>query len=332
MMPQLQTNGGTFWGRYWTETTVLRRYFEQDDNLAILSFGCSTGEELSTLRALFPNARLFGCDIDWLNLRMARSLMGADAVIFDSTAEQIRLHGPYDIIVCNSVLLSPTVKAGAKRSAISPSLWLDTVSMLDEALVQGGVLQVINTNIPFRMHPVARNYKVLDSPLILGPHFVDIFSLDGNILCSGVTGTGLSSILNRHLGEEAWSELEPGDLRHVHFRKGNGEIAPVLNEIVPNRTAQRSWASGSSTYRTALPTDPRPASYLEVDVQWDTAGTTAVRLKREVRRVWFDGTVAEAFNTEVDLIGDDAVTYIELVTGRRSSRADVISLRNDGRR
>lgn len=330
MIPQLQTNAGTFWGRYWTETTLLRRYFQRDDNLAILSFGCSTGEELATLRRLFPNARIFGCDIDWHSLRTARSLMGKEAVVFDSTEEQIRLHGPYDIIVCNSVLLRPTTKLGSARAAIPPSLWIDTVGMLDEALAPGGIFQVINSNIPFRMHSVAHNYTVLDSPLVLGPHFVDQYNLEGQILCSGVPGTGLSSILNRHLGEDGWRELQPGDLRHVHFRKGDGNTKAIQNEIVPTRSIQRSWASGVTSYRAELPADSRPSSHLEVDVKWHTSGTTNARLEREVRRIWFDGSIAEVFTTEVDLTADDAIAYFEMVTGRRSSRADIAALQQAG--
>src|SRR4051812_759619 len=118
---QLQTNNKTFVGRYWTEHAVLRRYVPSDAGLAILSFGCSTGEELVSLAALFPGARLFGCDIDWHNLSAARALLGRAATIFESRDDEIVRHGPFDVIVCNSVLMSHTTAVAGRASGIDPS-------------------------------------------------------------------------------------------------------------------------------------------------------------------------------------------------------------------
>ena len=67
--------------QHWPHTEV-DRYPQLFDALAerlsgieaprILSFGCSTGEEVLTLKAHFPGAEVFGCDIDWFNLRASR--------------------------------------------------------------------------------------------------------------------------------------------------------------------------------------------------------------------------------------------------------------------
>ena len=86
MIPRMQTNNGTFFGRHFAETSLLRRYLPSDAGLRVLSFGCSTGVELLLLRNLFPCASLFGCDIDWSTLRAARALAGHNAIIFDSSA------------------------------------------------------------------------------------------------------------------------------------------------------------------------------------------------------------------------------------------------------
>lgn len=320
---QLQQSSKTFLGRHWTEHSVLRRYFPSDADLSILSFGCSTGEELMTLGALFPRARRYGCDLDWHNLQAARALTGDAARVFESTGDEIARHGPYDIILCNSVLLRPTIVDGGKARGLDARLWLDAVEQLHAALKPGGVLQLINSNFPFRLHPVAASYRPLRSPLILGPHFVDQFDLDGRHLCTGIKDMGWSSMLNRYLGEEAWQAMRPEDLHDVHFQKAGGtrELTPVADECIPNCPRDGDGlAFGTTTYRPHLYADPRPSTYLEVDVTWRALGTEVVRLDRVARRIWFDGTEALSLPSSSHLTGASAAAFLESVTGRRSTR------------
>ncbi len=327
-LPQLQASNKTFLGRHFTEFSVLRRYFESDRDLRVLSFGCSTGEELLLLAALFPCAALYGCDMDWNNLQAARALMGPRATVFDSSAGTIERHGPFDIIVCNSVLLGHTRPEAAKKGGIDSALWTDVVCVLDRALRKGGVLQIINSNIPFRLHPVASAYQALASPLIFSSHFMDQFDLDGTHLCSGVRGSGWSSILTRHLGEVGWPRLRPSDFLDVHFRK-QGDLAPmpaIANEAIPSLPEGPGWASGTATYRPTLPPDSRPSTYTEVDVAWTASTVDAVRIQRVATRVWFDGNRLPEGQTTVELSGPPATAFIESVTGRRSSRISLDAL------
>jgi len=322
---QLQTNNKTFVGRYWTEHALLRRYLPSDEGRAVLSFGCSTGEELLTLKALFPGARLYGCDIDWHNLRAARALTGRAAVVFESNDREVLRHGPFDVIVCNSVLLAPTQFVDGRPRGIDPQRWLDAVALLDASLVPGGILQVINSNVPFRYHPAAEDYDPIRSSLVLGPHFVDQFDLLGRHLCTGVAGSGWSAVVSRHLGEAAWPELQPRDLHDVHFRKRGG--VPVLDRVdderIPSLPYGTGWASGTTTYRPTLTHDPRPSTHLEIDVAWTTVGVDGVRLERNARRVWFDGSTLPAGRSIVEMTGSTATAFIEAMTGRPSSRLEL---------
>lgn len=317
---QLQTNNKTFLGRYWTEYSVLRRYFASDQQLSILSFGCATGEELATLRMHFPGARLYGCDTDWYSLQAARALLADKATIFTSSEQELLRHGPYDIVVCNSVLLRPTTALAGRKLGIDSILWSDVLSRLDSVLKPGGVMQIICSNIPFRYHPAFNRYQPLRSPLILGPSFVDIFNPQGSHLCSGVPGTGCSSILNRHLGEEAWKEMLPTDLHDVHFQKSGGSQLPSIEEeLLANMPRGEAWASGSMTYRPEIPPDPRPSTHIEIDTTWTALAADSVRLERRVRRIWFDGTVVLSCATASEMMGSPATNYIEAAIGRRST-------------
>lgn len=327
---QLQTNNLTFLGRHWTEHCVLRRYFDSDRDLSILSFGCSTGEELLSMKALFPGARLFGCDVDWHNLLKARALLGNDALVFQSSDAAIRAHGPFDIILCNSVLLASATGPKAPPSGISPALWSDVLSLLDSALKPGGVLQIINSNIPFRFHPIHAQYQALPSTLFNGPNFVDLFDLNGVHLCAGVSGVGWSGMLHRHLAREGWKQLIPADLEDIHFRKSGGaELAPPANdERIPNLLACKSLASGTTSYRPTIPSGESASSYTEVDVAWHALGVDAVRLERVAQRIWFDGTHASTKTATVDMTGPEATAFLESTMGRRSSRLSFESVLN----
>lgn len=321
-IPALQTNNGTYVGRYWTEHSVLRRYVPSDKELKILSFGCSTGEELLTLQLLFPNAHLYGCDNDWSNLARARAVLKDNAVVFHSNDEEILRHGPFDIIICNSVLLRPTRLVEKIKTAIDPTEWSSVVATLDQALKPGGILQIINSNIPFRLHRAASGYEALRSPLILGPNYTDQFDLNGKHLCSAVPGTGFSAILNRHLGEAEWRLMRPTDLEDVHFRKSGGDtrVVPVENEAIPNMNAAGTVASGSTTYRPEISEDRRPSTHTEIDVHWTAFKNGDVRLHRSARRVWFDGSIASSTKIEIDMTGPVAGVFIESAIGRRSTR------------
>jgi hypothetical protein len=324
MSTQLQTNNKTFLGRYWTEHSVLRRYVHSDRELRILSFGCSTGEELLGIRALFPGADLYGCDVDWQNLQKARALVGSAATIFESNPRQLAAHGPFDVILCNSVLLQPTrVDASGRKAGIPAALWIDALAQLDDVLLPGGFLQIINSNVPFRMHPLAAEYEPLRSPLILGPNFVDQFHIDGRHLCTGVGGGGWSALTHRHLGEDAWRELQPTDLHDVHFRKSGGTrpIATVDDEQIPSLAGGPCLASGTVEYRVSVdPHESRPSTHLDVAVRWTTSGVDAVRVERTARRIWFDGSVQWTAATSVDMTDTAAGAFLDSMLGRRSTR------------
>lgn len=322
-LPQLQTNNMTFFGRHWAEYQVLRRLKPSDAGMSILSFGCSTGEEIATLKAVFPGAALFGCDNDWNNLRQARSLVGNTATVFSSSGPDLKRYGPYDIIICNSVLLRQSPRQDESVKGIDPSLWCDVVGLLDECLKPGGIVQIINSNIPFRMAPVASKYQPVRSKLLHGSSFVDLFDLSGNHLAIGVGGTGWSAVLPRHIEASHSALLNAYDLHDSHFWKSDGGVAPapVDDEIIPNFGADSApWASGSMTYRPELRGDKkRRSTHVEIDVDWMAAAVDRVRVRKRARRIWFDGSVALESETTIDHVGATATAIIETATGQRQT-------------
>lgn len=314
---QLQASNKTFLGRHWSEHNILRRYFDSDSKLSILSFGCSTGEELLSIRALFPGATLHGCDIDWRNLLKTRSLLGQTANIFHSSDESISAFGQYDIILCNSVLLSSTNSSG-----IESCLWISILSALDEALKDNGIIQIINSNIPFRFHPCFHKYKALSSPLLFSPNFVDQYDLHGNRMCKGIGGAGWSALLHKHVADEYWEKMTPSDLEDIHFQKGASVNIPIDNEISKNLIPEKTWAFGKTSYRTAT-SDEECATYTEVDVQWKSIGVNALQIERSSHRIWFDRSIVSARTSIIDLDNAEATVFFESMLGKRSSQMEM---------
>jgi len=327
MLQQLQTNNSTFYGRYWNETHLLRRYVPSDQDLKILSFGCSTGEELVLLKKLFPAARLFGCEHDWSNMLAARGLVGGEATVFHSDANELVRHGPFDVIVCNSVLMAPSVAGADGPQGLPYALWTDIVAQLDAVLTPGGILQVINSNFPFRIHPCAIGYQPLRSPLLLGANFADVYSAEGHRLCTGVAGVGLSSLTNVHVAEENWSGIVPDDLTDVHFQKAGGVPAsPVLHQLLPNMWDAPVRARGESRHVVVLPFETDRASYVTVSTSWTTVGADGVRILRSAVRRWFDGSDLPPQETVIEMYGPLAAAFFEGTLGRPSTRLILSSL------
>lgn len=100
-----QTTSLTYLDRYPTIFSACRDYFDGKQDLKILSYGCSTGEEVLTLRRYFPNAQIIGADINKQSLDICRKLPVDEKINFIySSLNEIRKQGPFDVIFCMAVL------------------------------------------------------------------------------------------------------------------------------------------------------------------------------------------------------------------------------------
>lgn len=91
--------------RYPEIFSACRNYFDGGENIKILSYGCSTGQEVLTLRHYFPNAQIIGAEINKRSLAICSSLPEDKKTTFIySTPNELQEHGPYDAIFCMAVL------------------------------------------------------------------------------------------------------------------------------------------------------------------------------------------------------------------------------------
>jgi 2-polyprenyl-3-methyl-5-hydroxy-6-metoxy-1,4-benzoquinol methylase len=142
------------------------RQLGQRERLRVLSFGCSRGEEVLTLRRYFPGATLRGIDVDPHNIALARTRAPHDekmsfAIAADTRAEP---SAAYDAIFCLAVLcLGDLTTRGARRS--DPYLrfaqFEEVVSDLARCLKPEGLLFLHTTNFRFSDTSVAAGFEVV---------------------------------------------------------------------------------------------------------------------------------------------------------------------------
>jgi Methyltransferase domain len=132
------------------------------EQIRILSYGCSTGQECWTLRNYFPNAHVVGLDINERSLCAGRAKNTDPKIEFlPSTSENLMSHGPYDVIFALSVLCRwPETQFVADTSRLYPFQKFDhAITRLDSALSVGGLMVILNANYHFSDASVSGRYQ-----------------------------------------------------------------------------------------------------------------------------------------------------------------------------
>jgi SAM-dependent methyltransferase len=163
-----QTTVLTWMDRYPKIFSACRDFFGGDAEIRILSFGCSSGEEVLTLRRYFPRAFITGADINPRNLALCRKHEVDDRIVFVSSDRgRIQPHGPFDLILCMAVLQRTPHAVEEQRltslKAIYPFEKFDRqVSELDSHLKTGGLLVIHHTQYLVADTSVAAAYDALE--------------------------------------------------------------------------------------------------------------------------------------------------------------------------
>ena len=132
----------------------------------ILSFGCSTGEELASLRCRFPNAQIVGAEINPRSRRIAARRLSSDARI--RIVEPGSIEGSFDIVFALAVLqrqpFAIAEMAIEDLSAHYPFEQFDcAVRELVARLRPDGLLCVINAHYPIEQSSIAGDLQALES-------------------------------------------------------------------------------------------------------------------------------------------------------------------------
>lgn len=229
-MAQLQTK--TWVNRYPDVFRTVQLFQAQYSSTAcprILSFGCSSGEELQSIRNYFPTAAIFGCDVNRAALAEAAKVDGC--TVFLSTPEAIKAFAPFDVIFAMSVLCRFSLSQTAKslKSIFSFYEFEDHLGALNDALSDDGLLCIQNANYLFSQSSLYPSYAPVRCPLIGTNGFVDKWTADD---------IRISSIRKFDHGREHKIEFQPDfltddDFRDVVFRKNITAVTELSEPPAP---------------------------------------------------------------------------------------------------
>jgi hypothetical protein len=144
---QHQISHATKYNRYPDIFQACVEYFDRDIN--ILSFGCSDGTEVKTLRELyFPTSNIHGVDISQKMVDQCNTKLKDDNTRFTLPD---KLDKNYDLIFCMSVLCRwpQTEKINDCSSEYKFSEFETQLSILHDNLASGGLLVIYNSNFCF---------------------------------------------------------------------------------------------------------------------------------------------------------------------------------------
>jgi len=138
---------------------------EDRPDLRIVSYGCSTGEEVRTLRKYFPQSYILGVDINRWNLVQCHAQAWDSKIHFaHSESPQWSSGAFFDMICCLSVLQRPENRdpRTTDSSAFYPfAKWNAKLVELDEHLAIGGLLLLADMDYRFDDCAVAEKYELL---------------------------------------------------------------------------------------------------------------------------------------------------------------------------
>lgn len=156
----------TFEDRYPEIFTALDAHLWTIANPRILSFGCSDGSEVRSLRRWFPNAHIVGLDPNPAMIRTARAhlALNPDPGISYVEAAHVAELGEmkFDAILAMAVFrhgVLETTKPDSCEAVLPFSRFADTVAELDQRLNPGGWLTIWNAHFRFCDTPTASGYE-----------------------------------------------------------------------------------------------------------------------------------------------------------------------------
>lgn len=127
----------------------VQKIMKERKELTILSYGCSTGEEVFTLRDYFPDSRIVGVDINKTNIKKAKHSNSDPRIHFSHDIDATLMEqGPFDIIFALAVFqrtenrnpdtldsskFYPFEKFNAKMTELDPYLKSEGIFVIDHA-------------------------------------------------------------------------------------------------------------------------------------------------------------------------------------------------------
>lgn len=153
--------------RYPDLFTECAKYFQNQNNPApkILSFGCSTGEEVYSIATYLPSATIVGVDINqWCINQCRKKDKHPDHFFYNRNSREFENSKDYDAIFCMAVLQRTENRTSANNSVATGytfSKFESEVIVLHQKLKVGGLFIFDEADFSFLDTRCAENYEPL---------------------------------------------------------------------------------------------------------------------------------------------------------------------------
>lgn len=172
-----QFSNFTLPNRYPDLFKIAQNHFKNLEKPHLLSFGCSTGEEIESLKSYLPNSFCMGVDINGWCLEQAHKKYGqTDVQFLHSLSQAFEAIGGFDAIFCLAIFQNPKNRHEKQRKTSEyPFSQFETqLRILDKKLKSGGLLFIDQCDFNFfetclmpyyAIYPIANNQILRDRPL-----------------------------------------------------------------------------------------------------------------------------------------------------------------------
>jgi hypothetical protein len=145
-----------------------RAHVDDGPSTRLLSFGCSTGEEVESLAARWPHAAIVGVDINpWCVTECRRRFPGGRFTFLHRVDAAFETLQPFDAVFCLAVLQRPGNWRRPDNEIIQGHTFEQfarEIAVLDARVKVGALLAIDNADFRFADTTTARRYVPLNSP------------------------------------------------------------------------------------------------------------------------------------------------------------------------
>jgi hypothetical protein len=142
------------------------QYLQNIDSPRIISFGCSTGEEVRTLGQYIPNATIYGVDINqWCIKQCIKQNSSSSHYFYHRLSREFECLQNIDAIFCMAVFQKTDDRLPNKKDntkLFTFSAFEEDILFLDQKLNTNGLLIIDHSDFSFMDTAVAKNYVPLN--------------------------------------------------------------------------------------------------------------------------------------------------------------------------
>ncbi len=155
-----QFENSTEENRYPDLFTICQKYFKNKENVKILSFGCSTGEEVDGINKYMPNAIIVGADISHYNLKQCKKKDKKENISFvHSLSVEYKQNNNFDAIFCMAVLQHTKNRENVSiATKFIFEQFENEIIDLDKKLNEGGLFFIDQTDFNFLDTSIRNKY------------------------------------------------------------------------------------------------------------------------------------------------------------------------------